>query len=101
MKTQTASKNLKKEIIIGFLIGLFANISGIYLYLFFFSDHDLEETIVDAIENDIMGSLIALGAILNLFVFFIFLKKKQIYRARGVVLATVLAGITILILKFF
>lgn len=101
MKTSNKPKNIKKEIIIGFLIGLIANLSGIYLYIFFFSDFELEETILGAIENDFMGSLIALGAILNLFVFFIFLKKKQIYRARGVVMATVLAGIFILVLKFF
>lgn len=101
MKTSTKPKNIKTEIAIGFLIGLIANLSGIYLYIFFFSKHELEETIIGAIENDFMGSLIALGAILNLFAFFILLKKKQIYRARGVVIATVLAGVAILVLKFF
>ena len=100
MKNSSTPANIKKEIVIGLLIGLIANLSGIYLYIFFFSDHELEETIAGAIENEFMGSLIALGAILNLFVFFIFLKKKQIYRARGVVMATVLAGLIILALKF-
>tara|TARA_R110002050_G_scaffold46689_3_gene109701 strand:+ start:48 stop:335 length:288 start_codon:yes stop_codon:yes gene_type:complete len=89
-----------KEIIIGFAIGLAANLAGTYLYIYIFSKHSLETTLRDAAANDLLGSLIALGAILNLIVFFVFLKKNQINRARGVVLATVLAAIAILISKF-
>lgn len=92
---------MKKEIVIGFLVGIFANLTGSYLYIFFFSDYSLETTLKMAIENNILGSLIALGAILNLIVFFIYLKKKQIYRARGVVIATLVAAIIILISKFY
>lgn len=90
-----------KEILIGFTIGLAANIAGSYLYIFFFSEHNLEVTLQGALNNDFLGSLIALGAILNLIVFFIFLKKNQFYRARGVVLATVVAALGILVSKFF
>lgn len=90
-----------KEVLIGLLVGLAANFAGTYLYIFFFSKLSLESTIQGALENDFLGSLIALGAILNLGVFFIFLKKKQYYRARGVVLATVIAALTILVSKFF
>ena len=92
---------MKKEILFGFLVGIAANISGSYLYVYFFSDYTLEYTIEIALEQDIFGSLIALGAILNLIVFFIFLKKQQFYRARGVVLATVIAAIFVLISKFY
>ncbi|MEM0519517.1 MULTISPECIES: hypothetical protein [Aequorivita] len=88
------------EILKGFIIGVLANLAGTYLYIFFFSDSSLEVTLKDARANDLLGSLIALGAILNLIVFFIFLKKNQYYRARGVVLATVLAAIAVLISKF-
>lgn len=90
-----------KEILIGFVIGLLANMAGTYLYIFFISDYSLEVTLQEALANDLLGSLIALGAILNLIVFFIFLKKNQFLRARGVVLATILAAIVILIAKFF
>jgi len=92
---------MKKEILIGFLIGIVANLAGSYLYIYFFSNYSLENTIKLSLKEDIFGSLIALGAILNLIVFFIFLKKKQYYRARGVVLATVLAAILVLISKFY
>lgn len=90
-----------KEILIGLAIGLGANLAGTYLYIFFFSKLSLESTLQAALENDFLGSLIALGAILNLIVFFILLKKNQYYRARGVVLATVIAALVILISKFF
>ncbi len=89
-----------KEILIGFLIGLAANMAGTYLYIFFFSKLSLEATIKAAAENDFLGSLIALGAILNLIVFFIYLKKNQYYRARGVIMATILAALLILASKF-
>lgn len=86
---------LRKKILIGFLVGLFANAAGIFLYITFFSEMDLESTLEDASRNNYLGKIIALGAILNFFPFFVFLKKNQIYHARGVVLATVLAAILI------
>jgi hypothetical protein len=92
---------MKKEILIGFIVGIIANISGTYLYIYFFSENDLENTLQMAQQQSILGSLIALGAIFNLLVFFVFLKKKQYYKARGVVLATVFAAIIILITKFY
>lgn len=92
---------MKKEILIGFLIGVAANIAGSYLYIYFFSKYTFETTVEIALEQDLLGSIIALGAVLNLIVFFIFLKKQQFYRARGVVLATVIAAIFVLISKFY
>ncbi len=92
---------IKKEVFIGLVIGLIANLVGSYLYIYFFSDYGLEETIQNALMQDVFGNIIALGAILNLFVFFIFLKKNKFYRARGVVLATVVAALIILITKFY
>lgn len=92
---------IKKEVFIGLIIGLVANVAGSYLYIYLFSDYNLEETIKNALLQDVFGNIIALGAILNLIVFFIFLKKNQFYRARGVVLATVVAAIIILVTKFY
>ena len=91
---------LTKELFIGFFIGIVANLAGSYLYIFFFSEETFEKTIQFAIEQDVLGNIIALGAILNLCAFFILLKKNQVYRARGVVMATVLAALLILASKF-
>ena len=85
----------------GFLIGLVANVAGCYLYIYFFSEYSFEETLELAQQEGVLGNIIALGALLNLAVFFIFLKKKRYYRARGVLLATLAAAIFILITKFY
>jgi len=91
---------IKKEIFIGIIIGIIANLAGIYLYIMAFSPNGLEETILKAKQEDFLGSLIALGAILNFLPFFVFLKKNQVHRSRGVLIATLFAAITIAIVKF-
>lgn len=91
---------IKKEIGIGLLVGIVANCVGILIYILLFSDFSVKETLVGAYRNDVLGTLIALGAILNLCAFFLFLKNNQPYRARGVLLATLIAAIAIAISKF-
>ncbi|WP_224485262.1 hypothetical protein [Robertkochia aurantiaca] len=91
----------KKEIGIGFAVGIIANVIGILLYILLFSDLSIAATIKASQETDHLGSLIALGAILNLGAFFGFLKLKRDARARGVLMATILSAFIILILKFF
>lgn len=90
----------KKHMLIGFLIGLIANMAGLYLYVFFFTNYEIEDALLISYEDGFIGKLIALGAILNFLPFFVFLKKKEDFKARGVLLATILSAITILILKF-
>lgn len=94
-------KKKVKEILIGVSLGLAANLAGTYLYIYFFSDYSLKETIMGALMEGFLGSLIALGALLNLGVFFILLKKKKYYRARGVVLATIIAALAVLVSKLY
>ncbi len=96
---------IKKEIGIGFLAGLMVNSIGFTLCVFIFSalnrlDLTFTETIKASLKNDSFGSLIVLGAIPNLVIFFWFLKKNKPYRARGVLLATLVAAICIAISKF-
>ena len=85
---------IKKEVGIGFLVGLIANAIGIFLAIQLFGNgEDIETTIKQAIANGFFGKLLSIGAILNLITFFMFLKKKQDYRARGVLLETILVAI--------
>lgn len=96
---------IKKEIIIGFTIGLLMNTIGFILCVFIFSalssqELSFTEMIKASAENDSLGSLITLGAMPNLIVFFLFLRKNNVYRARGVLLATLIAAICIAISKF-
>lgn len=93
--------NTKKEVLIGFLVGIIANTFGTLLYILIFSDRGIVDTYKAAVEQGHIGSLLALGAILNLVAFFGFLKIKRDYRARGVMVATVLTALVILYYKVF
>ncbi len=90
---------IKTHIAIGFLTGLAANVMGIFLYILLFSETGVEITLRDAMRNDYLGTIIALGAALNFVPFFIFLKKDLLYHARGVLLATILVAVIIAITK--
>ncbi|MDT0294161.1 hypothetical protein ACFQ3R_07400 [Mesonia ostreae] len=91
---------IKKEILIGFLVGILATSAGIFLYATLFLGDDLVESLKIAQANDRLGSVIALGALLNFLPFFVFLKKDKIYRARGVILFTILTGVLIALITF-
>jgi len=92
---------IKKEIFIGFIIGVIANVIGLYFAaLIFGNGDDFFNVMSSASSEGILGKLISLGAILNLAAFFVFIKKKQDYRARGVLLATVIIAISTFVFKF-
>lgn len=89
-----------KQIFIGFALGIGANIAGTILYILLFSEYGIRETLNLSLVNNFFGKLITLGAILNLVVFFYFIRKNKIYIARGVMMATILAALAIMIHKF-
>ena len=90
---------IKKEILIGVLISIVATLSGAFVYVEFFSKFDFQETLHVMKEQQLYGKVLTLAAVPNLFVFFVFLKKKQDYRARGVLLATILIAFTTFVIK--
>ncbi|UII78268.1 hypothetical protein [Flagellimonas sp. CMM7] len=91
----------RKEVIIGFVVGIIANTLGTLLYILIFSDLSIAETFNAAVKQGHVGSLLALGAILNLIAFFGFLRLKRDYRARGVMIATLITALVILYYKIF
>ncbi|WP_289039262.1 hypothetical protein [uncultured Zobellia sp.] len=93
--------NVKKELAIGFLVGIIANTIGTLLYILLFSDFGIAETFEAAIEQGHIGSLLALGAILNLIAFFGFLRIRRDNRGKGVLIATLLTALAILYYKIF
>ena len=92
---------VKKDIGIGILVSLFATFGGIFLYLEYFSRFGFYETIEMIQQGKLYGKVLSLAAIPNLFVFFIFIKKKQDNKAKGVLITTILIALATLILKFF
>ncbi|MBU2995463.1 hypothetical protein KO500_03420 [Cellulophaga baltica] len=91
----------KKEVLIGFIIGLIANTTGTLLYIIIFSKLSIIETYKVAVSEGHVGSLLALGAILNLAAFFGFLKIKRDLRAKGVLIATLMTALLIMYYKVF
>ncbi|MBJ6366479.1 hypothetical protein [Snuella sedimenti] len=90
----------KKDIFIGLMVGLIANVIGLILTATLLgNDNDFITVIKAAATEGFLGKLISLGAILNLIAFFIFIKKKQDYRARGVLLITVLIAVFTFVFK--
>lgn len=92
---------VKKKILVGFLTAIFATSGGIFLYLEYFSQYSFSDTLQMIKEGNLYGKVLAMAAIPNLFVFFVFIKKKQDYKAKGVLLATILIALTTFVLKFF
>jgi len=93
---------IKKEVITGLFVGIIANAIGLFIAASFLGNgDDFAKVIRSASAEGFLGKLISLGAILNLVAFFIFIKKKQDYRARGVLLATVLIAVFTFVFKFF
>ena len=92
----------KKEVLFGLLSGFLANLLGLIItVVVLFQNIDFLKIITDSISENLITKLISLGAILNLIVFFIFLKYDYDERARGVLLATfIIAILTIYINNF-
>ena len=92
--------HISKEVLIGILVSLLATSCGLFIYLEFVSDDTVTETFKKVREGGIFGKVLALASVPNLFVFWVFLKKNQDYRARGVLIATVAIALVTLVLKF-
>ncbi|GGH35519.1 membrane protein [Mangrovimonas yunxiaonensis] len=92
----------KKEVFIGFIIGLAANAVGLFIAALLYNNNgSVFNNIKAASVHGNLGQLISFGAAINLLVFFLFLRKKHEYRARGVLLATLFAALLTLAIKFF
>lgn len=95
---------VKKNVLIGFIVGLIANIIGLFIAATVLgkmsqNSENLIDVIKSAQSEGFLGKLLSLGAILNLIVFFAFLKKNQDYKARGVLLATICVAVFTFLIK--
>lgn len=92
----------KKDIFIGMFVGLLANTIGLFLAANLLGQGDDFMKVIEAAANEgFLGKLISLGAILNLIAFFIFIRKRQDYRARGVLLITIFIAVFTFVFKLF
>jgi|TARA_B110000305_G_scaffold191845_1_gene214728 hypothetical protein len=92
--------NSRKETLTGILFGIISSFTGLMLAIIILSENNsIIESIKNAYYENFLGKLISLGAILNVLVFFVFIKKNQDQRAKGVLLLTIFLAIFTLILN--
>lgn len=88
----------KTDLLIGFLIGLLGAFLGTFFALQFLTEQGFLEGFKLMKQEGTIGKVITLGAIPNLIVFFILLKKNKDLMARGIVLSMFLLTIITLVL---
>jgi hypothetical protein len=88
----------KKDMLIGFIIGIFTSLLGSYLFITFFTKFDISTGFQTIREQGYLGKVITLGTILDLAVFLILLKRNQEMMARGVILAVIVLAISTLLI---
>lgn len=83
----------KTDLLIGFFIGIVSALLGAILFLKLFTEVQTLNDFHIVREQGILGKVLTLGAILNIIIFFILLKKNKELMARGIVLATIILAI--------
>ena len=92
----------KKEVFFGLFSGFLANFLGVIItIIILFKETNILKIFNDSLIDNSITKLISLGAILNLIVFFIFLKYDYEERAKGVLLATFVIAILTIYLNNF
>lgn len=90
----------KKEVLLGVIYGIISSLIGLILAILILSENSsIIESLKNSYYENFLGKLISLGAILNVIVFFVFIKKNQDQRAKGVLLLTIFLAILTLILN--
>ena len=88
-----------QSVITGIIIGFIGTILGSILWILFFSDFNILNTIKNAWSQGVLGAILSAGSLLNLGSLFLFLKQKKNYEARGVIIATLIVAFFIIYLK--
>lgn len=93
-------KTIIQRVLKGFIVAVIATIIGSSLWILILSDTDYLSTISNAYEQKKLGAILAAGALLNIVAFFIFIKQKKDYEARGLMIAVFIVAIFGMIQKF-
>lgn len=87
---------MKIHILIGFILSLLTTLAGSYLYMESIMPKGFEASWQWMIEEQEQASILSLGAIPNLLLFFVFIKRREDYKARGVLMGVILTALVIL-----
>lgn len=91
----------KNHIILGTILGLIVPlITLVVIYEVKFSSNDFVRFIKYSFEYDILEALVSLSGLPNLALFFLFIQANLYENAKGVILATFILVIIVILLKF-
>ena len=85
---------------IGFFVGLIAPFVAFSVFVLFFLELDLFQTIFEISKSDKLPHIISLSLLINLVIFFMKIKTKREKAARGILGATIFYAFIVLYLKF-
>lgn len=92
-------KKIALNMAIGFFITILCNVAGVY-FISEFSDFNFFDFINLSLQNGSFSGIVALGALMDFLPFFVFLRKGNFYKLRGVLLGVLVAAATVLIFKY-
>jgi hypothetical protein len=92
---------LKDSLFLGIPAGLVGPVVGVLVFYFVnFSNSEFASFFRMAAEQNLLSPLLSLCAVINLGIFFLFIRINHLHSARGIILSTFLYGIVIIGLKF-
>ena len=92
---------MNKQLIKGTIVGIIAPMAAFVVYVAFFTeDSDPVGMYNKLVAMDKLSHAMSLSVLINLLLFFINIKTNRDESARGILLATILHGITIVVIKF-
>ena len=92
---------MNKQLIKGTIIGVVAPIIAFVIYVSYYLNADVMDTYDSIVKINKLPHVMSLSVLINLLLFFMNIKTHRDEVARGILLATILYGITIAILSLF
>jgi hypothetical protein len=90
---------INQQTLYGLLVGLLAAFLGSFVIVALFSEGSFGETITELYALQKLGGLISIGALVNLPMFFYFLRKNNLPFATGLVFASLLLVLLVAYIK--
>jgi|MEHZ01.5.fsa_nt_MEHZ011549236.1_10 hypothetical protein len=90
---------MDRQFFIGLCVGVLAPIISFAIYVLFYLNLDLYNTIDLIIRNNKITHVISLSVLVNLLIFFMKIYTNREKAARGILAATIIYGLLIMFLK--
>lgn len=88
-----------KELFQGVIASFFASSSAMIFILLYFSEGPIEEAVSSLFQQQKLGGLISMSALVNLPLFFLGMHKRKTNFAKGVMITSIIIVLIVAILK--